>query len=308
VILADTGFWLALANRADVHHARAVAALEKHRGPFVTTWPVMTETCHLLAARLGTEAELAFIRSGVRGAFRIVALEPTHLPRIEVLMRKYASLPMDLADASLVITIGGDGTFLTVARHVGSTPMLGINSSPSTSTGHYCSATTHTFAAILDGVLNGLSPVPLTRIAAFVEGEPVRPFALNDVLFAHRSPVASSRYALKVDDRSELQLSSGIWISTATGSTAAILSAGGSEMKADDPRLQFRVREPYSRGENRLMLLSGFCETLEIVSRSDKNALFLDGHQDPVTVPFGARVRIERANEPLFAFLSPDKL
>ncbi len=222
----------------------------------------------------------------------------------------WARSPSDrvVADASLVITIGGDGTFLTVARHVGSTPMLGINSSPSTSTGHYCSATTHTFAAILDGVLNGLSPVPLTRIAAFVEGEPVRPFALNDVLFAHRSPVASSRYALKVDDRSELQLSSGIWISTATGSTAAILSAGGSEMKADDPRLQFRVREPYSRGENRLMLLSGFCETLEIVSRSDKNALFLDGHQDPVTVPFGARVRIERANEPLFAFLSPDKL
>jgi predicted nucleic acid-binding protein len=110
VILADTGFWLALANRADVHHARAVAALEKHRGPFVTTWPVMTETCHLLAARLGTEAELAFIRSGVRGAFRIVALEPTHLPRIEVLMRKYASLPMDLADASLVILAEESGT------------------------------------------------------------------------------------------------------------------------------------------------------------------------------------------------------
>ncbi len=222
----------------------------------------------------------------------------------------WARSPSDrvVADASLVITIGGDGTFLTVARHVGSTPMLGINSSPSTSTGHYCGATTHTFAAVLDGIQNGAAPVSLTRIAAAIEGEPVHPFALNDVLFAHRSPVASSRYALRVDDRSELQLSSGIWVSTATGSTAAILSAGGTEMHFDDPRLQFRVREPYSRGENRLTLLSGFCEGLEIVSRSDKNALFLDGHQEPVAVPFGARVRIERANEPLFAFLSPDKL
>ncbi len=110
MILADTGFWLALANRADRHHTRAKAALAKHRGPYVTTWPVMTETCHLLAARLGADAELAFIRSGVLGAFEIFGLERAHLPRIEVLMDKYRSLPMDLADASLVILAEETGT------------------------------------------------------------------------------------------------------------------------------------------------------------------------------------------------------
>lgn len=103
MILADTGFWLALANRRDEHHDRAKEALAKHRGPYTTTWPVMTETCHLLASRLGTDAELAFVRSATLGAFAIFALQEAHLPRIEVLMKKYRTLPMDLADASLVI-------------------------------------------------------------------------------------------------------------------------------------------------------------------------------------------------------------
>ena len=103
MILADTGFWLALANRRDRHHAPAIAALKKHRGPFVTTWPVLTETCHLLLSRLGVDAELAFVKSGSLGAYETFALDRDHLARAEVLMEKYRTLPMDLADASLVI-------------------------------------------------------------------------------------------------------------------------------------------------------------------------------------------------------------
>lgn len=103
MIIADTGFWLALANRADAHHDAATAALRKHKGPFVTTWPVLTETCHLLATRLGVDAELAFVRAGALGAYSVFPLDGSHLPRIEALMEKYRALPMDLADASLVI-------------------------------------------------------------------------------------------------------------------------------------------------------------------------------------------------------------
>ncbi|HEY5240966.1 MAG TPA: hypothetical protein VIJ22_05860, partial [Polyangiaceae bacterium] len=61
MILADTGFWLALANTADRHHERARAALTRHRGPYLTTWPVMTETCHMLVTRLGAGAATAFV-------------------------------------------------------------------------------------------------------------------------------------------------------------------------------------------------------------------------------------------------------
>jgi predicted nucleic acid-binding protein len=103
VIIADTGFWLALANRNDRHHQRAVAALDCLNEELITTWPVLTETTHLLAARLSVQAELHFMRSALRGAFRIFSLDESHLPRATELMEQYCDLPMDLADASLVI-------------------------------------------------------------------------------------------------------------------------------------------------------------------------------------------------------------
>ncbi len=103
MLIADTGFWLALANRRDKHHERARDALTVVSEPLITTWPVLTETCHLLGTRLGNGAKEAFIQSGVRGAYSIYSIEATRLPRIAQLMKKYAQLPMDLADASLVL-------------------------------------------------------------------------------------------------------------------------------------------------------------------------------------------------------------
>jgi predicted nucleic acid-binding protein len=103
VIIADTGFWLALGNQRDRHHAAALAAFGALTEPLITTWPVLTETCHLLAARLGGHALERLLSAAVNGAFELFALESKHLSRIEVLVRKYRDLPMDLADASLVL-------------------------------------------------------------------------------------------------------------------------------------------------------------------------------------------------------------
>lgn len=103
MILADTGYFVALANPRDAWHDAAKQALAGLKAPLVTTWPVLTETCHLLVSRLGTEAQARFVASVSRGAVRIFELVPAHLPRVEALMRKYAALPMDLADASLVL-------------------------------------------------------------------------------------------------------------------------------------------------------------------------------------------------------------
>jgi uncharacterized protein len=114
VILADTGFWLALANRRDRYHEAAKGALASLDDRLISTWPVLTETCHLLATHLGPDAAIRFVRSAREGAFDIFALEPSHLPRIEALMVKYRDLPMDLADASLVV----------LAEHLGSGRIL----------------------------------------------------------------------------------------------------------------------------------------------------------------------------------------
>jgi len=103
MVIADTGFWLALANRRDRHHAAATAWLAQADEGLITTWPALTECCHLLLNRLGTEAQTAFVASVRDGACELFAVGAEHLPRAEALMRQYADLPMDLTDASLVI-------------------------------------------------------------------------------------------------------------------------------------------------------------------------------------------------------------
>jgi hypothetical protein len=103
MIIADTGFWLALANRKDRHHLLAKSALDKINEPLITTWPVITESCHLLLHRLGTLAQLTFVKSLSSGAFQVYNIDESYAGRILKLMEKYRELPMDLADASLVI-------------------------------------------------------------------------------------------------------------------------------------------------------------------------------------------------------------
>ena len=100
--LADTGYWIALANRRDHWHTRAVSATKRLAEPLIVTWPVLTETCHLLLARLGIDEELQFMQQVARVA-DIHEIRADRLPEIQALMEQYRDLPMDLADASLVL-------------------------------------------------------------------------------------------------------------------------------------------------------------------------------------------------------------
>ena len=103
MIIVDTGFWLALADQRDRYHQRAKEALKKYDEPLTTTWCVVTETCYLLLKRKGNDAQIKFMNSLERGSVSVFDLEAYHTSRIAELMQKYGDLPMDLADASLVI-------------------------------------------------------------------------------------------------------------------------------------------------------------------------------------------------------------
>lgn len=109
MIIADTGFFLAAANRQDRWHERAIDVLKSISEPLVTTWLVVGEASHLMLRRLGTEAQLRFLDLHLLGGLDIVDLRRDQFPRILQLMRRYVDLPMDLADASLVL----------VAEHLG---------------------------------------------------------------------------------------------------------------------------------------------------------------------------------------------
>jgi len=64
---------------------------------------VMTETCHLLLAWAGGDAQLSFIEKYHRRLFNVFELYAGYAAQIARLMEKYSDLPTDLADASLVI-------------------------------------------------------------------------------------------------------------------------------------------------------------------------------------------------------------
>ena len=103
MIAVDSGFLYAACDADDAWHQRAVAQQHTAAQGWVTTWPVLTETCHLLQSRLGTAFATALMADVAGGGLVVWTPTPAQLADIPALMRKYAKLPMDLADASLVL-------------------------------------------------------------------------------------------------------------------------------------------------------------------------------------------------------------
>ena len=118
MIIVDTGFFFALANEADSYHDQALRTLAAMNEPLITTYPVVTETCYLLLTTGGNTAQCSFLNNLCQGAFEVFNLQRQHIVRMVELMEKYADLPMDLADASLVVLAEHlkHGRILTVDR------------------------------------------------------------------------------------------------------------------------------------------------------------------------------------------------
>ena len=86
-----------------------------------------------------------------------------------------------------------------------------------------------------------MKAVHLSRMSVIRNGAPVSTRVLNDALFCHRSPAATTRYILKLGKLVEEQKSSGFWIGPAAGSTAAQRSAGGKILPLASTDLQLVV-------------------------------------------------------------------
>ncbi|MDH5676156.1 MAG: NAD(+)/NADH kinase [Myxococcales bacterium] len=212
--------------------------------------------------------------------------------------------PSTTARFDLVVTLGGDGTLLAASHMVpADCPVIAINSAPSDSVGHFCAATKEDLAERLAEALRGALPqTRLTRMQVSLDGQTVSTRVLNDLLFAHTCPAATTRYAITVDGRSEEHKSSGVWVATAAGSTAAVHSAGGKVQPIGSRRLQYAVREPYAAAQEHFDLLRGFIapgEQLELQSHIRAGCLYIDGPHIKRAVPIGARLLMQRSSESL---------
>jgi len=101
MILLDTGPIVALFDASDEYHKTCVELLKGVNEPLITTWPVLTEAFYLLGFSWKAQDNLwEFV---MRGGVEILSLGDKQKGRCRQLMEKYADLPMDLADGTLVV-------------------------------------------------------------------------------------------------------------------------------------------------------------------------------------------------------------
>ena len=96
----DSGPLIALFDRNDAFHTQTLAFFKSFRGSLYSTSAVLTEVCHLLDFDI--QAQLGFLDWIISGAVEIAELDTSDLKTIRRLTKKYADLPADFADASLI--------------------------------------------------------------------------------------------------------------------------------------------------------------------------------------------------------------
>jgi len=102
-LIIDTGFLVALLSTRDHFHKKALSMRPRIEDKaWITTWCVITEACHLLQS-IAPNLAPALISLCQQQHLNLFDLRSEHFVRIKTLMAKYQELPMDLADASLVI-------------------------------------------------------------------------------------------------------------------------------------------------------------------------------------------------------------
>lgn len=161
---------------------------------------------------------------------------------------------------------------------------------------------------------------------------------LNDVLIANPSPAAVSRFRMgllsPVDEENERPAasqygtvtrfggkpydvknslnvwSSGMWICTATGSTAAMAAAGGMPMEVGSTQLQYLIREHMIeelesveevQERNNAFLVPG--EKMHIRWNSQKGCIFIDGSHLTHNLELGDEILVDDSAPPLQMFI-----
>ncbi len=185
-------------------------------------------------------------------------------------------------ECDLLVVLGGDGTLLSVARHVdGTLPILGVNMGE---LGFLTEVTEAEALPMLARVLSG--DYELDRrmtLAATLErrGRVVRRFrALNDVVISNGSLARIVSFSVSVD---ELALASyradGVIVATPTGSTAYSLSAGGPVVEPTVQALLVSPISPHTLSNRPVVLRPEAVVRIVVAERENDAILTIDGQE-----------------------------
>ena len=100
-ILIDSGPFIALFDRSDKYHLASIDFIKNNKSELITTIASITETLHLLD--FSRDAQIDFLTWINAGAVAIENVTSDDFARIKELTIKYSDLPLDFADACLVL-------------------------------------------------------------------------------------------------------------------------------------------------------------------------------------------------------------
>ena len=203
-------------------------------------------------------------------------------------------------DAGLIITLGGDGTMLHVARQVTALgiPMLGVNVGTK---GYMAAIEPENLELVRRAAAGEFTPsrrmlldVTLTR----ANGETVRDYAINDAVV--KGDVNCVDLIVSSDGKRIASFSGdGVIAATPTGSTAYSMSAGGPIVEPEAENIVITPICAHSMSARSFVLAPERAVAITPVRR-DKRRIFLsvDGNA-AIDLEGGDEVRIERSAERL---------
>ncbi len=205
--------------------------------------------------------------------------------------------PDELTNVDLVISMGGDGTFLKAACMVGEReiPILGINKGR---LGFLADVLPSEIEDVLEHVLRRDYMIENhTVIKLEADGECVDccPFALNDIAVLKRD--TASMISIKAYVNGEFLVNyqaDGLIIATPTGSTAYSLSNGGPIIVPQSGSLCITPVAPHSLNIRPIVINDTSVIELEVCSRSHNFLVAIDGRSMKLTE--GTRLTIRKAD------------
>jgi len=100
IAILDTGPWVALIDRSESRHTDCVQWLKNLSGRLYSTEAVLTEVLYI--SNFSITAQCAALDFVLESVVEIVPSNIESMKKTKTLMKKYADLPMDFADATLV--------------------------------------------------------------------------------------------------------------------------------------------------------------------------------------------------------------
>lgn len=183
-------------------------------------------------------------------------------------------------DADMVISIGGDGTFLKAASRVGkkNIPILGINTGR---LGFLADISPEEMEATFDEIYNKKYKVEersVLQLSCENKKMETSPYALNEIAILKRdsSSMISIRTTINGAYLATYQ-ADGLVIATPTGSTAYSLSVGGPIIVPNSNTIVITPVAPHSLNVRPIVIPDNWEITLEVESRSHNFLVAIDG-------------------------------